>query len=167
MFKLKSSNTSLSSSPHLFFPYTRWSLTACLDTKIISNLSPWFDSCLPTACSPQSCRRDLFKNINYVTDLPNPFSHHSWNKILIPYLSLKDHHAMALPCLWDFLLSFPPLAHSVVISLAFLLSWEHVKFISASGLLHVEFFLPGMLFAWSPHVCSHSSCTSQFQYHLL
>lgn len=37
------------------------------------------------------------------------------------------------------------LAHCLVTTLAFLLFWEQVKFVSASGLLHLQFFLPGVI----------------------
>lgn len=62
---------------------------------MVSNLSLWFYSGLPIICSPQSSRSNLFKNINYVADLLNPFSYHSWNKILTSYSVLKYLHGMA------------------------------------------------------------------------
>lgn len=60
-----------------------------------------------------------------------------------------------------------PLAHGLVTTLAFLLFQEHVEFVSASGLLHLHFSLPGVVFflIFPQSVPTHPS--NQFQYHLL
>lgn len=136
-------------------PARRESSPFAWTTTIVPSLSLWFYSCFAIECSPQGSRSDLFKNMNYVTDLLTLFSHHSWNKILIwlkaptsfgPSLSLGlDPPLSPQPC--------PTILPHCTDYIGFLAVLGAVKFASASGLLHLQFFLPGvfssLILPWS------------------
>lgn len=123
-------------------------------TTIVPNLSLWFYSCFAIECSPQSSRSDLFKNMNYATNLLTLFSHHSWNKILI-WLKAPTSFGPSLSLGLDPPLSPQPcptiLPHCALITLAFLLFWELSSLLLPQDSCTCNSFCLECSLPWSSH----------------